>query len=93
MATVMSLISRNLLDWGAEGTHWYVGQRVQRIGQEVGRNPHGQAELATAVGAERFRGREHPGLGLDEEAQAEVSWEERGGPEPQLSGYFTSWAV
>lgn len=31
-----------------------MGQRVLRIGQEVGRNPHEKAELATAVGVESF---------------------------------------
>ena len=62
-----------------------MGQRVLRIGQEVGRNPHEKAELATAVGVESFHRREHPRLGLDEGARAEVNWEERGGPGQQLS--------
>lgn len=66
-----------------------MGQRGLETGQEIGRNPHDKAELTTAVGAERFHQREHLGLGLNKEAQAEVSWAEGGGPEPQPS--CTSW--
>lgn len=54
-----------------------MGQRVLGIGQEVGRNPR-EGRAGNCCGS-----RELPQL--DEGARAEVSWEERGGPEPQLS--------
>lgn len=61
-----SLISGDLLDWGAEGMYWSVGLRVLGTGKEVGESLHGKVELAAkAVGPESFCQREHPGLILD----------------------------